>query len=109
MPIIGKYSVGKSTLLNTWLETSIQNTDLETCYFCSDRVHYASQVSDEKLVLAYLDDEGILAKETTLIANYPLINQGKLPIPNRLQHLELHLHLPALALHPDLVLVDTQA
>lgn len=107
VPIIGKYSVGKSTLLNTWLETSIQNTDLGACTSVPTEFHYTSQVSDEKLVLAYLDDEGILAKETTLIANYPLINQGKLPIPNRLQHLELHLHLPALALHPDLVLVDT--
>lgn len=107
VPIIGKYSVGKSTLLNTWLETSIQNTDLGACTSVPTEFHYASQVGDEKLVLAYLDDEEKLANETTLLANYPLINQGKIPIPKRLQHLELHLHLPALALHPDLVLVDT--
>lgn len=107
VPIIGKYSVGKSTLLNMWLETDIQNTDLGACTSIPTEFHFASKSTDEKLILSYLDNEGRLLNQSMLISDYALINQQKVPIPNNIQHIQLYLNLPALALHPDLVLVDT--
>lgn len=107
VPIIGKYSVGKSTLLNAWLEREIQPIDLAACTSIPTEFHFASSLEHEKLVIIILDDNNKIIEESYPLAEYELIINGQLSLPKNLQHFELHLHSPALALHPDLILVDT--
>lgn len=107
VPIIGKYSVGKSTLLNAWLEKDIQPINLAACTSIPTEFHFASSLEDEKLIITVLDDNNKMVEESYPLADYELIINGQLSLPQNLQHFELHLHSPALALHPDLVLVDT--
>lgn len=107
VPIIGKYSVGKSTLLNAWLEREIQPINLAACTSIPTEFHFASSLEHEKLIITVLGDNNKIVEECYPLADYELIVSGQLSLPPNLQHFELHLHSPALALHPDLVLVDT--
>lgn len=107
VPIIGKYSVGKSTLLNAWLEREIQPINLAACTSIPTEFHFVSSLEHEKLIVTVLGDKNKIIEESYPLADYELIINGQLSLPQNLQHFELHLHSPALALHPDLVLVDT--
>lgn len=107
VPIIGKYSVGKSTLLNAWLERDIQPINLAACTSIATEFYFASSVDHEKLIITALDAHKKIVKQSYPLADYELIINGQLSLPANIQHFELHLHSPALALHPDLVLVDT--
>lgn len=108
VPLIGKFSVGKSTLLNFWLGEDIQKDDLGACTSLASEFHYALP-GEEKLVIHWLDDaqSGIPRREERALAAYPafldeLQDAVQLPL-----FIELHLNRSALARHPDLVLVDT--
>ncbi len=96
----------KSTLLNAWLEREIQPINLAACTSIPTEFHFASSLEHEKLIITVLSDNKI-TEESYPLADYELIVNGQLSLPQNLQHFELHLHSPALALHPDLVLVDT--
>lgn len=55
VPLIGKFSVGKSTLLNTWLEQNIQLTDLGACTSYPTEFHY-SEYDQQKVVVVTEQD-----------------------------------------------------
>lgn len=106
VPLIGKFSVGKSTLLNCWLGVDIQKDDLGACTSLATEFYYALPGQD-KLVIHWPDDvvEGTLRREERELAAYEslLMTSGSAaPL-----YVELHLNRSALARHPDLILVDT--
>lgn len=104
VPLIGKFSVGKSTLINTWLGKEIQAQDLAACTSIPTEFHYAESV-DEKIV-AYLkrdsDDVHPQRHEFSLGHYKTLLKEVQ-----NIHHLEIHQNLAVLGLYPDLVLVDT--
>jgi predicted acylesterase/phospholipase RssA/GTPase SAR1 family protein len=105
IPLIGKFSSGKSTLLNAWLGEDIQPHDLGPCTSISTEFHYAAK--DEKCVIVRADPAhaGQEQREERPLAYYrewlSKLDQEEVI------YIELHLHHPALAQHPDLVIVDT--
>lgn len=108
VPLIGKFSVGKSTLLNAWLEQDIQKEDLGACTSLATEFHY-TEPGQEKLVICWLDDPitGSTNREEQPLCSYPESlnhwqSSGQQPL-----FIEIHLSNRALARHPDLVLVDT--
>lgn len=106
VPLIGKFSVGKSTLLNSWLEQEIQPSDLAACTSIPTEFHY-SEYDQQKMVLVSHSDEGEQKHEEMPLEFYRNVLQGTIVDLTSVQHIELHLHLAALAKHPDLILVDT--
>lgn len=107
VPLVGKFSVGKSTLLNCWLRHEIQLHDLGACTSLATEFHYAES-GQEKLVACWLEDSsnGLLHREELPLSVYPTCldrweTSGQQPL-----FIELHLCNPALARHPDLVMVD---
>ncbi|KRW66197.1 patatin-like phospholipase family protein [Stutzerimonas nitrititolerans] len=108
VPLIGKFSVGKSTLLNCWLGEDIQKDDLGACTSLATEFHYALP-GEEKLVIHWLDDlhsSGLRREERELAAYRPLLENPRTDAQPPL-FVELHLNRSALARHPDLILVDT--
>ena len=107
VPLIGKFSVGKSTLLNTWLEQNIQLTDLGACTSYPTEFHY-SEYDKQKVVVVTEQDNinNTHREEYTLDIYQQLLCNGTLEQQNILW-VEIHLHNAALARHPDLVIVDT--
>ncbi|MEX8499842.1 patatin-like phospholipase family protein [Leptothrix ochracea] len=108
VPLIGKFSVGKSTLLNSWLGQNIQKVDLGACTNLATEFYYA-EPGHEKLVACWPDatQGGNMRREELLLSAYPdCLNrwQSRGDIP---AFIEIHLSSSALAQHPDLVLVDT--
>lgn len=108
VPLIGKFSVGKSTLLNEWLKRSIQSVDLGACTSLATEFYY-TEPGHEKLVSCWLDDPetGHIRREEEHLSVYPAClsrwqQRGQEPLC-----IEIHLSSEALAQHPDLVLVDT--
>lgn len=104
VPLIGKFSVGKSTLVNCWLGRDIQKDDLGACTTLATEFHYAPP-GKEKLVIHWLDGAPVL--EERPVASYPILldslhEAARLPL-----FIELHLNHSTLAHHPDLILVDT--
>lgn len=106
VPFVGKFSVGKSTLLNTWFGQEIQPTDLAACTSVPTEFHY-SEFDQQKMILVCRAEDGVITQEILPVAHYPQVIQGQITPSMPLQHIELHLHLSALAQHPDLILVDT--
>lgn len=108
VPLIGKFSVGKSTVLNAWLEQEIQPSDLGACTSIPTEFHY-SEYEQQKMVLVHHSGsgEGEPQREEMPLAFYHNVLQGISVDLASVQHIELHLHLAALAKHPDLILVDT--
>ena len=108
VPLVGKFSAGKSSLVNCWLDRDVQAIDLGACTSAPAEFHHAAG-GIEKLVAhwapatpdgatvqeafadAYMDERRILA-----------FAQGR-----TLLHIERHCDLPALRRYPDLVVVDT--
>lgn len=108
VPLVGKFSVGKSTLINCWLDREVQQIDLGACTAAPVEFHLAA-AGHEKLVVqwapaprgmppvreefpdAYMAESRIAA-----------FAQGR-----RLLHIERHCDMPVLGRYPDLVVVDT--
>lgn len=108
VPLIGKFSVGKSTLLNFWLGEQIQKDDLGACTSLATEFHYA-EPGTEKLVIHWLEDAAtghVRREEKPLTAYAALIDNPDTSARPPL-FVELHMCRTALARHPDLVLVDT--
>ncbi|CAD9196520.1 dynamin family protein [Acinetobacter bohemicus] len=105
VPLIGKFSVGKSTLLNTWLGQNIQSTNLGACTSYPTEFHYA-EYGDQKVVVVSGTDHEPISTEYELAHYQTLIAQHMLNA-DHIQHVEMHLHNAVLVQHPDLVLVDT--
>lgn len=107
VPLIGKFSVGKSTLLNTWLEQNIQLTELGACTSYPTEFHF-SEYEQQKVVV--VTEQGNInqthREEYTLEIYQQLLVHGTLAQQNILW-VEIHLHNAALARHPDLIIVDT--
>lgn len=106
VPLIGKFSVGKSTLLNAWLEQDIQPSDLGACTSLPTEFHY-SEHDQQKVIVVSHGVDGELKREEMPLAFYHHVLRGGVVNLSCVQHIELHLHLAALAKHPDLILVDT--
>lgn len=107
VPLIGKFSVGKSTLLNTWLEQNIQLTELGACTSYPTEFHY-SEYNQQKVVVVTAQDNinKTHREEYTLDIYQQLLRYGTLEQQN-IVWVEIHLHNAALARHPDLIIVDT--
>ena len=108
VPLIGKFSVGKSTLLNCWLGEEIQKHDLGACTSLATEFHYAD-ASAEKLVIHWLEDvqTGQVRREEKPLSAYAALLADPRTNARPPLFIELHLCRSALARHPDLVLVDT--
>lgn len=108
VPLIGKFSVGKSTLLNCWLGAEIQKDDLGACTSLATEFHYA-EAGGEKLVVHWIDDasQGSIRREERPLASYEALLADPRTAANPPLFVELHLNRSALARHPDLILVDT--
>ena len=108
VPLIGKFSVGKSTLLNCWLGEEIQQHDLGACTSLATEFHYA-EPGDEKLLIHWLEDSqtGRVRCEEKPLSAYPALLSDPRTASQPPLFVELHLSNAALARHPDLVLVDT--
>ncbi|WP_199052010.1 patatin-like phospholipase family protein [Aquitalea sp. ASV15] len=108
VPLIGKFSVGKSTLLNCWLGEDIQKDDLGACTSLATEFHYALP-GEEKLVIHWLDDvhSGPLHREERELSFYRALLENPRTAVQPPLFVELHLNRSALARHPDLILVDT--
>lgn len=107
VPLVGQFSVGKSTLLNTWLGADIQQEDLSPCTGVATEFHYAP-AGQEKLVI-HRQTPGADQLERT---EYPRSAYANMRAElgrasSNVLFIELHCNLPALSRHPDLVLVDT--
>lgn len=101
VPLIGKFSVGKSTLLNAWLGQDIQAQDLAACTAVPTEFHYA-QPAEEKVVVYRDVGTGALARQEYPLSSYPALLNGEM-----IHHIEIHRNLAALSLYPDIILVDT--
>lgn len=106
VPLVGKFSVGKSTLLNEWFGQKVQPTDLGACTSVPTEFHF-SEIDRQKMILVCRAEDGKLTQEILPLAHYSQVLKGLITPSLPLQHIELHLCLPALAQHPDLTLVDT--
>lgn len=108
VPLIGKFSVGKSTLLNSWLGEEIQKHALGACTSLATEFHYA-EPGVEKLVCHWLEDpqSGYVRREEKPLAAYAALVDDPRTATRPPLFVELHLCRAALARHPDLVLVDT--
>ncbi|AXM95280.1 patatin-like phospholipase family protein [Pseudomonas plecoglossicida] len=108
VPLIGKFSVGKSTLLNCWLGEEIQKHDLGACTSLATEFHYAD-AGAEKLVIHWLEDvhTGQVRREEKPLSAYAALLADPRTNARPPLFIELHLCRSALARHPDLVLVDT--
>ncbi|MBK7300214.1 MAG: dynamin family protein [Moraxellaceae bacterium] len=108
VPLIGKFSTGKSTLLNAWFGEDIQPKDLGPCTALATEFHYA-QAGQEKLVVVRVPNSqtGVIVREELPIQSY---HQTLVKLQKNSQdviHLELHRDLAVLSSHPDIILVDT--
>lgn len=107
VPLIGKFSVGKSTLLNTWLEQNIQLTELGACTSYPTEFHFSEYDQQKVIVVTELGNINQTHREEyTLDIYQQLLRHGTLEQQNILW-VEIHLHNAALARHPDLIIVDT--
>lgn len=108
VPLIGKFSVGKSTLLNGWLGHEIQREDLGACTSLATEFH-CTEPGQEKLVACWLEDpaSGHMRREEQPLSIYPACLDRWQAFGQQPLYIEIHLSSPALARHPDLVLVDT--
>jgi len=114
--LVGHFNVGKSTLLNKWLGRELQKVDKFACTGVATQFHYAEQ-DHEKLVVHWIvpgisaanggQTEPAIAREEYPLSQYPDMLSGKLAAGREAKFIELHCNLPALARHPDLILVDT--
>lgn len=106
VPLVGKFSAGKSTLLNAWLGQEIQNIDLEPCTDIATEFHFA-QPNQQKMVVHLKNAAENIEQQEYPLTDYEQFKDGRLKVREKAQFVELHINLDALAEHPELVLVDT--
>lgn len=104
VPLVGKFSAGKSSLINTWLGEEIQARDLGPCTHFATEFRYAPV---PRIVIHRLADDGAIHTETRPLEDYAALKDSQLPENANIALVELHLTHPALAQHPEIVIVDT--
>lgn len=108
VPLVGKFSVGKSSLVNSWLDCEVQEIDLGACTAAPVEFHRAAP-GQEKLVVCWAP----VAPESMPVREEfpdPYMAESRLAAfahGRNILHVERHLDMPALARYPDLVVVDT--
>ena len=94
VPVIGKFSAGKSALINRYLGQTLLASDITPETAIATEIAYSPR---EHLVLNYLDGRQ---------AEQPLETLASLTVTADLTHIQLFLNSPKLRHRPDLVLVD---
>lgn len=94
VPVIGKFSAGKSALINRYLGRSLLASDITPETAIATEIAYSPR---EYLVLNYLDGRQV---------EQSLETSASLSITDDLTHIQLFLNIPKLQHRPDLVLVD---
>lgn len=108
VPLVGKFSTGKSTLVNRWLDQEVQEEDLGACTAVPVEFHHALP-GQEKLVVhwAPVAPDTVAAPEE--FAD-PYMKESRvlaLAAGRTALYIERHCQLATLARHPDLIVVDT--
>jgi len=108
VPLVSKFSAGKSSLINRWLGRNIQEIDLGACTAAPVEFHLAD-TGQEKLVVCWAPAS---AEATPVREEFPdpymresrvaAFAQGR-----KILHIERHCDISALGRYPDLVVVDT--
>lgn len=108
VPLVGKFSAGKSTLINCWLDREVQKEDLGACTFAPVEFHHAA-AGEEKLVVQWAPATPELPAtlEEFPDAYMPESRIAALAQGRRILHVERHCDIPALGRYPDLIVVDT--
>lgn len=109
VPLVGKFSAGKSSLVNCWIDREVQEEDLGACTAVPVEFHHA-RPGQEKLVVHWAplaQEQGQPASETYPDAYMRERHVLEFAHGRRALHIERHCDQPALARHPDLVVVDT--
>jgi len=108
VPLVGKFSAGKSSLINCWLDRDVQQIDLGACTAVPVEFHPAAP-GQEKLVVSWAP----AAPERAAVREEysdPFITEEqvmKFARGRNILHMERHCDIPALGRYPDLVVVDT--
>lgn len=108
VPLVGQFSVGKSTLINAWIDREVQEEKLEACTAVPVEFHYAA-AGREKLVVHWAPAQQESQPQVEEFDDAYMRERRVLSFAHgrRALHIERHCHLVALARHPDLVVVDT--
>ncbi|MGM0370413.1 MAG: dynamin family protein, partial [Bacillota bacterium] len=96
VPVVGDFSAGKSTLLNSFLGRDVLSTDITPETAIAAEIKYGSE---EKIRCHYLDS---VQKDSREVA---LNNINNLEA-SKLKHIEIYLNIAKLKEYPDLYLVD---
>lgn len=108
VPLVGKFSAGKSSLINSWLDREVQEIDLGACTAAPVEFHRAAP-NQEKLVVCWapVAPESVPAREEFPDAYMAESRLAAFAHGRRILHVERHLDMSALERYPDLVVVDT--
>lgn len=108
VPLVGKFSAGKSSLINCWLDREVQQIDLAACTAAPVEFHYAVS-GQEKLVIqwATANPEQPIAVEEYVNAYMTEQQIAAYAQGRRVIHIERHCDIPVLHRYPDLIVVDT--
>jgi hypothetical protein len=101
IPLIGKFSAGKSTLINAWLNSEMQSVDLLPCTDIATEFHYTDKPEDEKMVVHYATET-----KTLPLSDYAQFKQQADNHRHAALKVSLFVHNAALAKYPELVIVD---
>jgi predicted acylesterase/phospholipase RssA len=108
VPLVGKFSAGKSSLINCWLDRDVQQIDLGACTAVPVEFHVAAS-GQEKLVVSWAP----AAPEAAAVREEfpdPYMAESRVMAfaqGRSILHIERHCDIPALGRYPDLVVVDT--
>lgn len=108
VPLVGKFSAGKSSLINRWLGRDIQEVDLGACTAAPVEFHLAA-AGQEKLVVCWAPASADAAPVREEFPD-PYMRESRIAAfaqGRSILHIERHCDIPALARYPDLVVVDT--
>lgn len=108
VPLVGKFSAGKSSLINRWLDREVQEVDLGACTSAPVEFHVAAG-GQEKLVVCWAPPSAEAPPVREEFADaYMLESRIETYARGRsILHIERHCDMPALRRYPDLVVVDT--
>ncbi len=94
VPVIGKFSSGKSTLLNQFMSVDFLKEDIRPETSISTELHFSN---NEKLVLRNLDNS---------VKTLAITSLNDIEVDENLYYTEMHLNNESLARFPRLTLVD---